>query len=164
MDIASTIGSVASGGVLGGLFSLGNAAVEFANSRMQAKEQLDAKRVDNDQAIKVLELTQDRQRQQAEESVTNALLAGRVDEMKASFDGLAKSFDDQIALSAKTGQTITDILALFRPSLTVGLVACTALMGFTGHSDMFQQFLQLATMATAWWFGDRQRTKFMEGR
>ena len=155
MDIGSVLGSAATGGVLGGLFSLGNAAVEFVNARQQAKEALEQTKVSNAHEIELNKLN-------AANAIAQTQLQGVVDEIKASFEGLQASMADQTGLGQRADTWTVDILALFRPGLTVLLVGGALISGWIVDNDhtVFNSMIELSAMAVAWWFGDRQRAKF----
>jgi hypothetical protein len=152
MDIGSVLGSAASGGVLGGIFSLGGAAVEYVSNRAAAKEGLEAKKVDYAHELQIKEKDSVRSRQDAQE--LHAL-----ETLKASFEGLQKSIDDQTVLSGKVDGPVLDILALFRPGLTIMLVLMVLVFGIMKLETYFLQAVELVSMAVAWWFGDRQRNR-----
>ncbi len=156
MDIGSALGSAATGGLLGGLFSMGNAAIEFVNARQKAKEELAQTRVANDHEIELVKLN-------ASNALDQTNMQGLVDQIKSSFEGLQTSMADQTALGQKADIWTVDILALFRPGLTIllvtGALGAGAMATGTDHT-VFNSMIELSAMAVAWWFGDRQRVKF----
>lgn len=161
MDLGSVLGNAATGGVLGGLFSLGNAAVDFVNKRQEAKEELDKIKVTNDHDLAVLNINNDRARQASEEQSYATRLQGTIDEMKASFDGMTASITDQASLNAKTEGWVLDIVVLFRPGLTALLIVSALCTAFMLDKTAFNALVQLSAMAVTWWFGDRQRMKLL---
>ena len=156
MDIGSALGSAATGGLLGGLFSMGSAAVEYMNSRQQAKEQLEQTKVSNAHEIELVKLN-------AENMLEQTSMQGIIDQVKASFEGLQASMQDQMQLGQKADTWTVDVLALFRPTLTillvVGAMGAGAMASDADHT-VFNSMIELSAMAVAWWFGDRQRAKF----
>lgn len=159
MDLGSLLGSAASGGVLGGLFSIGSSAVEFVNARAQAKEALESKKVDQAHELRMMAYTHDRERQIAEETFVLKKLDAWQEEMKANYEALNQSVQDQMILSGKVSGVALDVLALFRPSITVLLVVGAIGCSLVSQQAMADQMVQLAAMAVAWWFGDRQRRR-----
>lgn len=161
MDLASLAGSTITGGVLGGLFSLGNAAVDFVNKRQEAKEAIDQLKVKNSHDIAVLQITHDRERQVAEETFAATQLQGQIDEIKSSFVALQASVADQTSLNQRADVWAVDIVTLFRPGLTLVLVSGAIFAGAWADKTTFNSLVELAAMAVAWWFGDRQRMKIV---
>lgn len=158
-DLTSIIGSTATGGVLGGLFSMGSAAVEYVSNRAAAKEALANKKADQGHELAILSVTHDRARQEHEESVTVTRLQAQIDEVKMSFDNLATTVNDQTVLSGRVDGVALDVLALFRPCLTILLVGGTITLGVLQEQFAFEQVSLLTAMAVSWWFGDRYRSK-----
>lgn len=152
MDIGSVIGNAATGGVLGGLFSLGNAAVDFVNRREEAKEKVAELSVTNAHELEMTKLN-------AANTLDASVVQGKIDEMKASFDAMKSSIEDQSGLDQKVTGPVLDIIALFRPGLTIILVLGTMSYGYFHLQSEFNTFVELTAMAVAWWFGDRQRMK-----
>lgn len=152
MDIASTLGSAATGGVLGGIFSLGGAAVEYVNARATAKENLKQKEVDYAHELQVQDRAAERGRQEAQEGFAKS-------DMETHFATMQKAIEDQMNLTARVAGPVLDILALFRPGLTILLIVMAFAFGIMKLEEYFQHTIQLVAMAVAWWFGDRQRNK-----
>ena len=161
MDLASFTGSTITGGLLGGLFSLSSSAVEFVNRRQEAKEKLEELKAKNSHALSVLQLTHEREREAVADQASDLRVQGTIDEIKASFDGLRASFEDQVTLSNKVDGWTADVLVLFRPGLTTLLVVGAVCAGSFADKSTFNALVELSAMAVAWWFGDRQRMKLM---
>lgn len=160
MDIGALLGSAASGGVLGGVFSLGNAAVQFMGDRAKAKETLETTAQQFTHDIDLAKLTQANANQQASNAVVQTKLEGIVTEMQKSFDGLTASMTDQTTLDGKQDGIVLDVLSLFRPGLTLTLILAAVTLGCLHQDALSGQLVELSSMAVAWWFGDRQRMKY----
>jgi hypothetical protein len=153
MDVASVLGNAASGGLLGVLGSLGSAGIEYVNARASAKETLAKTQIDYAHELEVKDRDNDRARQASQEDFAKS-------DMQARFEGLQKAIEDQVAMSARVAGPVLDILALFRPGLTVLLIVMVFVFGLLKLQSYFGYAVELAAMAVAWWFGDRQRSKF----
>ncbi|MCA2510499.1 MAG: hypothetical protein IM561_08965 [Microcystis sp. M60BS1] len=153
MDLSSVLSSTATGGLIGTIGSLGGAAVEYINARASAKEQLKAKQVDYQHEIELQNLGASKSHQEAQD------LFNRTD-LENHFASLQKAIEDQTVLSNKVNGPVLDILALFRPSLTILLVLICLIFGAMKLEEYFNYAIELAAIAVTWWFGDRQRNKF----
>jgi hypothetical protein len=96
----------------------------------------------------------------ANQQMTEADLAKTV--VKGSYDGLIASINADKEL--KGGVIIDGLRASVRPVLTYGSVGFATFMAWYGVSGDVQEaaswsLLTNASMAFAWWFGDRQSVK-----
>lgn len=153
-DLGAIIGGTATGGILGGVLSMGGKVAEFFIERERAAAELASKKVDHAHELAILDRTHDRERQTHMETAALETLRGELEYIKMSFEGLQASISDQSSLV-----TANHALAWVRPGLTCLLVLCALSMGFLENSNPFYQFSSMASMAVAWWFGDRQFSK-----
>jgi hypothetical protein len=155
-DLISTVGGAATGGLLGTLGSLGTQALAFVIDRENAKQELEMKRVTNSHELAMLDKTSERGRQEAQETFALRNLEGKIEEIGKSYEGLAAAMADQTTLNGRASQWTVDIMTLVRPSLTVLLIIASFIFGLLQNANAYYQASMMATMAVAWWFGDRQ--------
>lgn len=155
-DLVSTIGGAATGGLLGTLGSLGTQVAAFFIDREKAKQQLEMTKVENEHELRMLQLNAERGRQEAQESYALKALEGRIDEMSKSYEGLVATISDQSKLNERASQWVVDTMSMVRPGLTVLLIFGSFVFGLVDNPNAFYQASMMATMAVAWWFGDRQ--------
>lgn len=153
-ELASIIGGTATGGVLGGVLSMGGRVADFFIEKEQAKSALESKKVDYAQELAVLDRTQDRERQKHVEEAAIEKLRGELELMKESYQGLRATVADQSKMVEAN-----HALAWVRPGLSAFLILSAFIMAFVDNINPFYQFSSMASMAVAWWFGDRQFNK-----
>lgn len=150
-DLGAIIGGTATGGVLGGLLSMGGKVAEFYIEKSRAAAELESKKVDQAHELAILDRTHDRDRQKHVEDAAMEKLKGELEYFRMSFEGLQASINDQSKLIEGNHP-----IAWVRPGLTAMLVLCALVMGVMDQVNPFYQFSSMASMAVAWWFGDRQ--------
>lgn len=155
-DLISTVGGAATGGLLGVIGSLGTQAAAFLIDRENAKQELAMKQVTNAHELAMIDKTSERGRQEAQESFALRNLEGKIEEINKSYEGLAAALADQTTLNERASQWTVDIMTLVRPSLTVLLILSSFIFGLLQNANAYYQASMMATMAVAWWFGDRQ--------
>lgn len=155
-DLISTVGGAATGGLLGTLGSLGTQVVAFLIDKEKAKQELALQAQENAHEIAMANLTSERGRQEAQETFAYKNLEGRIEEIAKSYEGLVATISDQSTLNERASQIIVDIMTLVRPILTLLLVISAFVFGVFSYPNAYYQATMMATMAVAWWFGDRQ--------
>lgn len=156
-NVLNAVGGAATGGVIGILGSLGNRAGTYIVDRQKAKDEREAKKIDYQHELEMAQLTQDRSRQEAEENFALKNLEYKVADMQAAAQLMLASINDQTQLQGRASQWVVDIMSFVRPALTILLILVAAIFGFTQMANPFYQTSMMATMAVAWWFGDRQQ-------
>lgn len=89
----------------------------------------------------------------AEETEQEAFLT----DVMGSWKGLETSISDQSKALNGASEWVHNLLALFRPAITTGLLMLVAYFSLTGVETAVTVVtaLDLAAMAVTWWFGDR---------
>jgi formamidopyrimidine-DNA glycosylase len=140
------------GGVVGIAGSIINKGLGYFTDKQKAKDALEAKKVDYEQAKELAKL-----------GIETAQAQSQIDqvakEIEGSFAGLQATVADQTVLSGKVDGWATDVLALFRPGITLLLVATMATLAVVEHEPIAKAVASMTGMALAWWFGDRQAKK-----
>lgn len=165
-DLAGAGAAVASGGITGLIGSIIGAGAKFLERREVRKE----KAADRAHEIALQELQMRARSEETEREIDLAQVQG-------SFAGLAASISADSALTGSVSRWVNDVRALFRPVLTVGALILLAivffqlgdggsLVWFPDETDIRAELIAyvvnsiafVATLAVAWWFGDRSLT------
>lgn len=150
MDIATLLGNAASGGILGALGSVASGIVSIFQQKAQFA---------HDEAMGALAL-----QQIGAQSDANAKLSA--EQLKiVTEQGANQAFVASQSAATFTGASpfAQDLLALWRPILTAGLIAYSFWMfprvAPEVQTQITQAYVMAGTTAIAWWFGSRQIEK-----
>lgn len=153
--VVDIIAGTTTGGVLGLAGSVISKGAGYFIDKQKAKDERESKVLDYQHELELARIAQERGMQQSQEDFAKS-------QMEKGYEGLLASIADQTAATQKASQWVTDILALVRPGLTTVLILVAFVMAFmigAGAADTlmnpFYQFAAMASMAVAWWFGDK---------
>lgn len=162
-DITSLIGGTATGGLLGLGGSLAAQVVGYFKDKQAARDALAVKAAEYAHLKEMAGLQGMEAAQQRDADLALANLKG-------SLEGLQASLGDQTQLSGRVSPWVADALGLVRPGLTLVLVlaALTVAVALAAGApermlNPFFEFASMASMAVAWWFGDRSHGKARGG-
>lgn len=168
-DLIGVGANVASGGVVGIIGSLAGGVVKLFQARAERK----AREQEMAHELRLLDMQQKARREETEQEL---LLA------QATSDGAARAASYDLGMErASTYRWIDGLRSLFRPFLTLALWGLSgwifvltiqvldndggrlaSLFSFAEAADLIRYQVQnivfCASMATAWWFGDRALT------
>lgn len=158
-DLTSILGGVTSGGLLGLGGSVVTQVLTWRQKKQEAKDALDRATLDYAHEKDMASING----AAASQAANQSFLFGQ---MQAQFAAMQASIADQTQLSGHVSQWVADVLALVRPGLTLLLVLAALVMAVAAAAQIapsalapFHEFASMASMAVAWWFGDRAVTK-----
>lgn len=106
---------------------------------------------------------------QSQAKVSEFEMKALLEQVQGSWAGLEASIKAQIASGQNAGRTANSIVTLFRPFITLLLIA--AMFYFT-QKMLVEEFakaafgivaiIELASMAVSWWFGDRSMKRGLQ--
>lgn len=162
--------AVASGGATGLL----GTALGMVNGFLEHRRDVENRRLDMEAAVaeRGHELRLHELNQQARAQETEAELA--IVSQRGSFEGLTASIQHDQSMG-NTSQWVNDFRSLFRPGLTLALMAVTFLIfiislfmpreSYVGElqSYIVYNVVYVASAASLWWFGDRMLQRSVRG-
>lgn len=141
--------SVASGGLLGGVLSLGKMFASYKEKKMTLSHEID--------------MAQEN-RLTMEQEMALATVKGAIDlELQESEDDARNLTAAIEAESVSRGDSswVNDLKASTRPILTYSLVVCAfGLVAMSPENPWANEFIFMAMTAVTFWFGDRPRRGF----
>jgi hypothetical protein len=153
----------AGGGILGLLGSAAGRALSIWETKEKRKDMI----IQNEHEIKLIGEQAKVRAQETEDELkmVDAKLVADVNTMytRGSVDGLVASIQADSELTG-ISQWVSNVRALVRPSLTLILWVLAGIVWF-GSKDktVLDAIVMSASMATAWWFGDRVRQPIARG-
>ena len=156
MSILDVVSNAASGGVLGLLGSLFSGVVSIFQQKGQFS---------HDEAMAQINL----QAIAAQSAAAKELSAEQLKITQETQAGQAFTASQAGAnINASTPPFIAGITALWRPTLTAGLILFAIYMFPKSSADVqaiiVSTYIQAGAAATLWWFGSRQMEKFMPAK
>lgn len=158
-DLTSILGGVTSGGLLGLGGSVVTQVLTWQMKKQEAKDALARAGLDYAHQKEMAAINGAAEERAGEQTFF-------LSQMQAQFASLQASIADQTQLSGRVSQWVADTLALVRPGLTLLLVLASLAAAAGAASQLapqalapFHEFASMASMAVAWWFGDRTVTK-----
>lgn len=153
--IVDILAGTTTGGVLGLAGSVISKGASYITDKQKAKDEREGKALDYQHALELAKIAHEQGMQQGLQEFDKI-------EMEKRYEGMLASIADQTAIAQRTSQWVTDVLALVRPGLTGLLIVIAfmvAIMVCLGATQTllnpFYQFSAMASMAVAWWFGDK---------
>lgn len=153
--------SAASGGLLGVVGSVGKAAVGMLQQKQSNKHEESIAKVQADANVRIATIEAEKGVKLADARRAQIDSQAKVEDKKA----LQKAIDAEAKFVPTGIKTLDFIRGVNRPALTWALLVMSGLLFFSGYANdeirasIADGVLFLASMATAYWFGDRPLKK-----
>jgi hypothetical protein len=153
MDFAGLFDNAATGGLLGGIFSMVGGWLTHKQQIELARMQLEARAVEQTHEVALLGLQMEAARAETEAQID-------LSDTQGSWEGLKASYTAEAATGAGTYRWVEAVRQLTRPALTLAALGGTGFVGFTLNDPALQAqavdtLTFLSSTSAAWWFGDR---------